>query len=164
MTPGAVDIAVAVDRYLRHDLGYVTDLPYLGLQEGEVGYAPHDRYSAGVGARWNYATIDASPEQVEAAIRDAIQRGGGPPRIGPPLPGTEEAIGLAPGLKVLVAAGRYDSLSSCTANDELHRRLPDTLRSAVTYRCYSGGHMFYRDAPSRLQFSRDIAEMSRTLR
>ena len=154
----------AIDRYLRRDLGYVTDLPYVGLREGVVGYAPHDRYPASVGERWNYATIEASPEQVEAAIREAIQRGGGPPRIGPPLPGTEEAIALAPGLKVLVAAGRYDSLSSCTTNDELHRRLPDPLRSAMTYRCYTGGHMFYRDASSRLQFSQDIAEMSRTIR
>lgn len=154
----------SIDRYLRRDLGYVTDLPYVGLTEGDVGYAPHDRYPAGVGARWNYATIDASPEQIEGAIREAIQRGGGPPRIGPPLPGTEEAIALAPGLKVLVAAGRYDSLSSCTASDELHRRLPDKLRSAITHRCYNGGHMFYRDAASRLQFSRDIGEMSRNLR
>ncbi|WP_349313446.1 S10 family serine carboxypeptidase-like protein [Brevundimonas subvibrioides] len=154
----------AIDRYLRRDLNYVTDLPYVGLTDGEVGYAPHDRYPASVGARWNYATIDASPEQIEAAIREAIQRGGGPPRIGPPLPGTEEAIALAPGLKVLVAAGRYNSLASCTANDELHRLLPDPLRSAITYRCYTGGHMFYRDGPARLQFSRDIAEMSRTIR
>jgi carboxypeptidase C (cathepsin A) len=154
----------AIDRYLRRDLGYVTDLAYVGLSDADIGYAPRDRYPASVGARWNYATIEASAEQIEAAIREAVQRGGGPPRIGPPLPGTEEAIALAPGLKVLVAAGLYDSLSSCTANDELHRRLPPSLRSAMTYRCYTGGHMFYRDAPSRLQFSRDIADLTRTIR
>ncbi|WAC58320.1 peptidase S10 [Brevundimonas sp. SL130] len=153
----------AIDRYLRRDLGYVTDLPYVGLSEADIGYAPGDRYPASVGARWNYATIDASPEQIDAAIREAIQRGGGPPRIGPPLPGTEEAIALAPGLKVLVAAGLYDSLSSCTVNDELHRRLPPSLRSAIIYRCYTGGHMFYRDATSRLQFSRDIKDLIRTI-
>ena len=149
----------AIDRYLRRDLGYRTDLPYVGLDERQTGYASRGRYPASVGARWDYSTMDATPEQIEAAIREAVQRGGGPPRIGPPLPGTEEALALSPDLKVLVAAGQFDSLASCAANAELDARLPEPLQSAITYRCYVGGHMFYRDQPSRLQFSQDIADM-----
>ncbi len=149
----------AIDRYLREDLGYRTDLPYLGLQPLEVGYAPMDRYPQSVGARWNYATIDATAEQIEAAISEAIRRGGGPPRIGPPLPGTEEALAMMPDLKVLVASGRYDSLASCARDEALEDRLPHPLAEAMTYRCYGGGHMFYRDEQARQLFRQDIAAM-----
>jgi len=154
------DFRSAIDRYLRRDLGYRTDLPYLGLQAVEVGYAPLDRYPQSVGARWNYATIDATPEQVEAAIKAAIERGGGPPRIGPPLPGTEEAVALFPGLKVLVVSGRYDSLASCAADEARAQRLPANLSAAMTYRCYTGGHMFYRDEPARRAFRQDISDIT----
>lgn len=151
---------LAVDRYLRRTLNYRTDLAYVGLDEVQVGYAPHDRFPDSVGARWNYATIeDASPEVVQAAISEAIRRGGGPPRIGPPLPATEEALALSPTLKVLVASGRYDSLASCARDAATEQILPSALRTAMTYRCYEGGHMFYRDAATRLQFSQDIADM-----
>ncbi|MFN7109495.1 MAG: hypothetical protein ACK4MY_14840, partial [Brevundimonas sp.] len=78
----------------------------MGLREGDVGYAPHDRYPAGVGERWNYATIDASPEQVEAAIREAIQRGGGAPPERPPPPRPREGHAQGPGRFGVVAAGQ----------------------------------------------------------
>lgn len=148
----------AVDRYLRRTLNYVTDLAYVGLDDVQVGYAPYDRFPASVGARWNYATLEnPSPEVVQAAISEAVRRGGGPPRIGPALPATEEALALSPTLKILVTSGRYDSLASCAADAALEQTLPPPLRSAMSFRCYEGGHMFYRDAASRLQFSRDIA-------
>ena len=41
-----------------------------------------------LGARWNYATIQVTPEEMAAVISAAAQRGGGPPVIGPPLPAT----------------------------------------------------------------------------
>ena len=123
-------------------------------------YAAHDRFQDSVGARWNYATIeDATPEVVQAAISEAIRPGGGPPRIGPPLPATEDALALSPTLKVLVASGRYDSLASCVRDAATEQILSSVLRAAMTYRCYEGGHMFYRDAATRLQFSQDIADM-----
>lgn len=153
------DFRKAIDRYLRHDLGYRTDLPYLGLQAAEAGYAPFDRYPQSVGSRWNYATIDATPEQVETAIREAVQKGGGPPRIGPPLPGTEEAVAQEPDLRVLVASGRYDSLASCARDEALKLRLPEPLAAAMTYRCYNGGHMFYRDEEARRLFRQDLADI-----
>lgn len=148
----------AIDRYLRRTLNYVTDLAYVGLDDVQVGYAPYDRFPASVGARWNYATLEnPSPEVVQAAISEAVRRGGGPPRIGPALPATEEALALSPTLKILVTSGRYDSLASCAADAALERALPAALQTAMSFRCYEGGHMFYRDAASRLQFSTDIA-------
>ena len=151
--------AAAIGSYLRYELGYLTDLPYAGLAGEARGYAPNGNHPQGVGARWNYATADVSPEAMEKAIREAIERGGGPPKLGPPLPATAEAVELAPELRVLVAAGRFDSLASCTVNAEIERNLPPPLGSAMTFRCYEGGHMFYRDAPSRLRFSRDVAAL-----
>ncbi|GAW41114.1 Serine carboxypeptidase [Brevundimonas sp. SH203] len=150
----------AIDRYLRRTLNYVTDLAYVGLDDVQAGYAPYDRFPAGVGARWNYATVEnPSPEAVKAAIDDAVRRGGGPPRIGPPLPATEEALALSPTLKVLIASGRYDSLASCARDAAVAQTLPPSLRFALTYRCYDGGHMFYRNPAARLQFSQDVADM-----
>ena len=150
----------AIDRYLRRTLNYRTDLAYVGLDEVQVGYAPHDRFPDSVGARWNYATIeDASPEVVQAAITEAIRRGGGPPRIGPPLPATEDALALSPTLKVLVASGRHDSLASCARDAATAQILPPALKTQITYRCYEGGHMFYRDSAARRQFSADVADM-----
>ena len=150
----------AIERYLRRTLNYRTDLAYVGLDEVQVGYARHDRFPDSVGTRWNYATIeDASPKVVQAAINEAIRRGGGPPRIGPPLPATEDALALSPTLKVLVASGRYDSLASCARDAATAQILPPALKIAITYSCYDGGHMFYRDAATRRQFSDDVADM-----
>jgi hypothetical protein len=97
-----------------------------------------------------------SKEAIEAATRQAQLIGGGPPRLGPPLPSVEELIALNPKVKVLVAAGQYDSLNSCTANAELARRLTPTLMRAMQFRCYPGGHMMYTDEAARLRLSADV--------
>jgi carboxypeptidase C (cathepsin A) len=150
------DFDQAVPTYLRHDLGYRTDLAYVGNERLEDGYAPTGRMGGGPGAEWNYATVEATPEVVAAAMKAAQTTGGGPPVIGPPLPSTAEAVGLDPKLKVMVVAGRYDSLNSCTDNDETASKLPPALKAAFSFKCYDGGHMFYRDQPARLAFTRDF--------
>lgn len=149
----------AVLRYLRRDLGYRTDLPYVGLEGLEQGYAPSGKYPQDVNSRWNYATAEVSPEAMRAIIAEAAQRGGGPPRFGPPLPATEEAIALNPRLKVLVASGLYDSYSACAAYEETGGRLPPSLRQAIRFKCYVGGHMMYLDPPTRLELSKDVKAM-----
>lgn len=154
----ATSFAAAIDGYLRHELGFLTDLPYVGLWDQPVGYAPGDRYPASVGQRWDYATADIAPEAREAAYRQAVATGGGPPRLGPPLPSTAEAVELDPSLRILVVAGSFDSLASCTANAETERRLDGALRRAMRFRCYRGGHMFYRDPASRARFGRELED------
>lgn len=151
--------APAILDYLRRDLGYRTDLPYVGLESLEQGYAPSGTYPKPVGERWNYATAAATPEVVAAAIAAAVKTGGGPPVIGPPLPATAEAAALDPRLRVLVAAGRFDSLNSCSANDETARALPSELARAIAFRCYAGGHMMYRDAGARMALTADVKAM-----
>lgn len=153
----------AILRCLRRDLGYRTDLPYIGLDELVQGFAPSGKYPQDVNSRWNYATAEVSPEELKASLAEAAKRGSGPPRIGPPLPATEEAIALNPEMKVLVASGRYDSYSNCTAYEELGQYLPPALRQAITFKSYVGGHMMYLDPSTRLELHKDVKEMISTI-
>jgi carboxypeptidase C (cathepsin A) len=157
-SPGNGDTPVIL-QYFRHELGYYTSLPYLGLEEMDQGFAPSGTYPEPVNARWNYATAKITPEELKAAVEEAGKRGDGPPRLGPPLPGTEGALALNPRMKVLVAAGMYDSFLPCATGAELHRQLPSNLRQAITFKCYVGGHAMYKDASTRTEFSRDVKAM-----
>jgi carboxypeptidase C (cathepsin A) len=156
--------ADTITRYLRNDLGYTTSLPYVGLEPLESAYAPGGEFPQSVNARWNYATADLTPEETEAAIQEAIRTGAGPPRLGPPLPSAAEAVGLNSDIEVWVAAGRFDSLNSCIANEELGRRLEGDLQQAYTFACYEGGHMMYRDPEARVALARDVRQLARSAR
>jgi carboxypeptidase C (cathepsin A) len=151
--------APAILEYFRHELAYHTSLPYLGLEEIDQGFAPSGTYPQPVNARWNYATAKITPEELKAAVEEAGKRGEGPPRLGPPLPGTEEALALNPSMKVLVAAGMYDSFLPCATGAEIDRELPSNLHQAITFKCYVGGHAMYLDASTRTEFSRDVKAM-----
>jgi carboxypeptidase C (cathepsin A) len=153
--PGKED-APAILNYFRHELGYHTSLPYIGLEDMEQAFAPAGTYPEPVNARWNYATAKITPEELKAAMEDASKRGDGPPHLGPPLPATEEALALNPHMKVLVAAGMYDSFLPCASGSEIDRQLPPYLHSAITFKCYVGGHAMYLDAATRSEFSRDV--------
>ncbi|MFZ3263909.1 MAG: hypothetical protein WA172_07905 [Terriglobales bacterium] len=155
-TPPGNGDAPAILHYFRHDLGYRTSLPYIGLEEIEQGFAPDGTYPEPVNARWNYATAKLTPEEVKAAMEEASRKGDGPPRLGPPLPGTEDALALNPRMKVLVAAGLYDSFLPCAIGAEIERNLPSNLHQAITFKCYVGGHAMYKDAATRAEFSRDV--------
>jgi carboxypeptidase C (cathepsin A) len=151
--------APAILAYLRHELGYRTSLPYIGLEDLRQGFAPTGSYPASVNERWNYATAKVTPEEVKAAIEEAGRRGDGPPRLGPPLPGTEEALAIDPQMKVLVAAGMYDSFLPCALGAEIERTLPARLRQSITFKCFMGGHAMYLDRESRAEFTRDVLAM-----
>jgi pimeloyl-ACP methyl ester carboxylesterase len=72
------------------------------------------------------------------------------------LPGTEKALTINPRMKVLVAAGMYDSFVPCAAGADLDRQLPANLRQSITFKCYVGGHAMYEDAPARTELGRDV--------
>lgn len=149
--------APTVLRYLRQTLGYRTDLPYLGIEPLTQGYAPSGGYPKSVGERWNYATAPMTAQQIKAAIAAAVASGAGPPQLGPPLPGTREALALDPRLRVLVAAGMYDPYEQCARGEETERSLPPDLRRAITFKCYPGGHAMYLGSPAiRAELSHDV--------
>ena len=145
-----------MESYLRRDLAYRTDLPYIGLNGGfEVGFAPDGVVPRGVGSRWDYFSGKLSPDSVAILTRIAIQRGGGPPG-GQTEPSTQLAMERDPNLRVHIATGLFDSLGSCAANDDMMSRLDAAQRQRITFRCYAGGHMMYRDPDARRQLSADI--------
>jgi len=148
--------APAILQYFRHELGYRTSLPYIGLEDMDQGFAPMGTYPEPVNARWNYATGKITPEELRVAIDEAAKRGEGPPHLGPPLPGTEDALTLNPRMKVLLAAGMYDSFLPCAVGEEIENQLPSNLRQSITFKCYVGGHAMYKDDPTRAEFSRDV--------
>lgn len=124
-------------RYLRDELDYRTGLVYLGvgLKQGYMPI-PGPKYRA-PGQRWNYNSAKITPEAMAAA-----EAGEGPPGTQPWL---RRAMAIDPDLKVLVGAGLYDSLNSCSAERELLRRIPPAEAANFTLECYSGGHDFQRD-------------------
>jgi carboxypeptidase C (cathepsin A) len=159
MSPAANNDAPVILHYFHSELGYRTSLPYFGLEQIDQGFAPTGTYPDPVNARWNYATAKVTPEEMKAAIEGASKRGDGPPRIGPPLPGTEEALTINPRMKVLVAAGMYDSFLPCAIGGEIEHQLPPSLRQSIRFKCYTGGHAMYEDAATRAEFSRDVKEL-----
>ncbi len=154
--PVAERTAPVLLRYFAEDLGYRTDLSYIGLEDIDQGYLPNGKAPKSVNARWNYATGPVTPDEIKASIAEAQRTGAGPPQLGPPLPGTAEALTLNPKLKVLVATGLYDSLGNCAADAERARGLAPALKAAMSFRCYVGGHMMYRDPASRTALTRDV--------
>ncbi|MCP3732742.1 hypothetical protein M9978_20190 [Sphingomonas sp. MG17] len=152
-----VAFSAAVERYLRRDLRYVTALPYVGLWDTRECTCQNGKAEPRVGERLNDATASMSEAEVAEAVKAAAASGDGPPKLGPPLPAVDEAVAINPRLRVLVVAGRFDSLASCAGNDEQQRRLPVSLSAAMTFSCYDGGHMFYRDEHVRSQFTDAVA-------
>lgn len=139
----------AAVHHIKYDLGYRTDLEFIDLNR--------DIFQS-----WNFVTSSVSDEVIEEAMARFRREGGGPPVIGEPLPAIEEAVGLAPELKVLVLSGRFDSPSACASHAETAANLPGPLKAAVTTRCFDGGHSIHRSIPARKGVSDAIKEMIRS--
>ena len=132
-----------INRYLRTELGFQTDLVYQGL---EVGYSSTPSPES-VNARWRYDQGDPNQPLV-------IRNTDGPPGGTPPWLGRTMAID--PEMRTFVATGIYDSLNSCAANSYAIAQLPPAEASRITFRCYVGGHMMYEDRDARLRLARDV--------
>lgn len=135
-----------ISDYLRDELGYSTDLAYTGLEDGYMPNPGPARRSTG--ERWVYDHTDVTPE-----LLARMQAGGGPPNSQPWL---QSAMRVERQLRVFVAAGRYDSLNMCEGNLAMAAKLEPDLAHRFSNHCYEGGHMMYRDQPTRLQLSEDI--------
>jgi carboxypeptidase C (cathepsin A) len=139
--------AVLVGRYLRGEIGFDTDLAYLGL---ERGYRPVTETAAtGPAAEWRY---NQSPADEAPPAR--LTTGDGPPGARPAW--LRSAIERRPSIRAFVATGLYDSLNSCALNSYVVSRLDAAVRDRITTECYEGGHMMYQDRGTRLQLKRDV--------
>lgn len=137
-----------VSDYLRDELGYATDLAYTDLEDGYMPKPGPERRSTG--ERWVYDHTDVTP-----VLMARMQGGGGPPDSQPWL---QNAMRVDHELRVFVGAGRYDSLNMCEGNVRMAGKLEPDLAQRFSTHCYEGGHMMYRDQPTRLQLSQDVAE------
>jgi Serine carboxypeptidase len=136
-----------IDAYFRHDLGYDTQLGYAGIGV-PVPTDPDMPNGGKINANWSYNSAPLTPEVMASAMA-----GEGPPGA---VPWTSMALKTDPKMKVFVAAGLYDSLNSCAANDELKKRLDAAIAGNFTMGCYLGGHMMYRDEDARQKIGRDL--------
>lgn len=130
--------------YLREELGYQTDLAYLGLEPGylpvtEAEYRP-------IGTRWNY---DSGNGDHAAAARV----GQGPPGSEPWVLRTLE---INPTLRIFVETAIYDSLNYCEADHDRIRRMPDVISARFEVHCYFAGHGSFRDPEAYPLVIRDI--------
>ena len=128
--------------YLREELGVRTPLPYRDLEPDTLS-----GYRIGwVNQSWRYDTATADDMAASAS-------GEGPPGARPWVLG---AVEHNPGLRVFVAAARYDSFGRCSANEELAGRLPPGIADRFTFRCYESGHMIGRDDEARPRLVADL--------
>jgi carboxypeptidase C (cathepsin A) len=134
-----------INRYLREELGFRSDLVYQGL---EPGYSASPN-APSVNARWKY---DQGDPKVPVVARNTDGPPGGTP------PWLRRALELDPALRAFVATGVYDSLNSCPGNVYLLSQAPRPLEARVAFRCYEGGHMMYEDRDARFALTRDVAQ------
>jgi carboxypeptidase C (cathepsin A) len=137
-----------INRYLRYELGFTTDLVYQGLESG-YSSSPNAR---AVNARWKY-------DQGDPNVKVVVRNTDGPPGGTPPW--LRRAMDTDSTLRTFVAAGLYDSLNSCAANDYLLTQLAPPDAGRITMRCYDGGHMMYEDRDARFALARDIRQFYR---
>ena len=136
----------AIMDYFRGELGYRSDLNYIGVEDG---YMPTPGPAArSTGSRWDYNHTTITPEMMAH-----MNAGGGPPASQPWL---QNAMRADPKIKVFVAAGRYDSLNMCEGNLKMTSKLEPALASRFADHCYEGGHMMYKVQTTRLQLARDL--------
>jgi carboxypeptidase C (cathepsin A) len=148
----------AKERYLRHDLGYVTDLAYIDLDHVLNGFSPDDEGIQGPNASWDYKkgffSSYVSADQLEKEDDENLANGESP--RGQETPETAEAMALDSDLRLLIADGLYDSRSTCAISSEIVARQAQNLEPRIITRCYKGGHMFYLYPEVRRQFSEDL--------
>lgn len=150
--------------YIRHDLGYASSLPYLGVEEMEQGFAPTGTYPKPVASLWSHTTVyGATEEQIAQAKADFAKLGNiGQGKFGPDPLGAGEAVKIKPDLQVIVAHGAYDPLGGCSIDAEYGKRLPSPWKERVSYRCYLAGHAIYRDAGPRAEMAADMRALARS--
>ena len=142
-------------QYLRLEVGYRTDVAYLG---SEQGYEPvTEREPSGPASQWGYDQNPPDTTQPPASTSAQARRlaDDGPPNGAEPW--LRRAMEIDGGLRAFVAVGMYDSLNSCSWNDYLVSTLEPAIGSRITAKCYTGGHMMYEDPGTRFQVARDIA-------
>ena len=151
--PSLKDIldAVSVVRYMRNVLGFKSDLFYQGPFGG--GYPPATTFRGDwMSVRWNRG--GPSTAGAGAAPNAPPNSANAPPNASQAL---RAAMSTNPHLRVLVASGYYDLVSSYHEIEYAVKHLPPDLARRVTVHSYPGGHAAYTDDAVRHTFRADVA-------
>lgn len=151
--------AAAVERYLRTELGYVTDRAYIGSDRMH-GFTPTGGPVPSVESQWDYANgfyLDEtmSRAQIEEYNRQRWTVRGEVPG-GQDTPVGAEAMNLNPRMRMFIINGRRDSHASCASTEEILRRQDAGLRERIIFRCYDGGHAPFSNPSARVEIARDL--------
>ena len=142
-----------LNRYLRSDLQFASDLTYQGPLGG--GYPPDSAeltvrgLGTGLNHRFNRGAGGRGRGEGNTAGRGAPA---GNVQSKPPL---RRAMDANPSMQVFVGRGLYDS-GSCFAVAYTVSHLEPDLGRRVTVRCYGAGHDMYSDKEVRVQIKRDM--------
>lgn len=124
----------AVERYIRSDLQYNTDLQYTGAVGGDTYSARLAGAEQGIGRRWNRVEIyPVGFKPMEAAMR------------------------MNPKMKIYDACGYYDLGANCVGDAYVANQIDPALGGNITVGIYGGGHAIYTVRQARAEMKRDFA-------
>jgi carboxypeptidase C (cathepsin A) len=142
--------AAVVDRYIRDELGYATDLTYTGLEDGYMPTPGHPRRSSNEQFYYNQAGLTKEDwNRVKKEGEVTYLARDDPPWI-------VSAMRRDKAMQVFVATGRFDPLNMCEGDVAATATLTPDLASRIANHCYESGHIVYRDEAARLRFSSDL--------
>ena len=140
----------ALDRYLRGELGYDTDLSYSWIEDG---YRPEPGPKLRTaGGQFDY-DLPIPSDDWAATLKDGevtwIARDN-PPWM-------PNALRRDKKLRVFVATGRFDPLNMCEGDVRVTAQLPPDERARVENHCYESGHVVYADPAARHRLLGDLS-------
>jgi carboxypeptidase C (cathepsin A) len=157
----------ALQRYLRSDLKFKSDLLYAG-PFGEAFHptplravapqiwGPFDDWMT---MKWDFQETHKT-EQAAALSGPAAAEP--PPEMFKQPPPLRRAMDLDPNLKLMSVMGLYDAVvGTCAEREEAISRSEADIRQRTRTRCYAAGHAVYTDNETRAEFQRDFAQFVR---
>jgi carboxypeptidase C (cathepsin A) len=140
-----------VDRYIRGELGYTTDLVYAGLENGYMPVPGPKKMT--IRDQWVYNQPGITP----AVIAESRESGEVSPLARANPPWIVDALKQEKDMRLFVATGRYDPLNMCEGDAIVVSQLPSDLANRVSTHCYESGHIIFRDPKARVLFLHDVS-------
>jgi carboxypeptidase C (cathepsin A) len=140
----------ALDKYLRDEVGYNTDINY---SQVENGYQPIP--GAKLRGSRDQFDYDLDLPDTDLALTRKYGEATWIARHNPPW--IPNALAHDKTLRVFVATGRFDPRNMCEGDERVIAQLPTDESRRVESHCYDSGHVIYDDASTRHELLSDIS-------